>query len=113
MNLRGFRSFPADLPEFDTSCVPDNPSELFVAWLADAAEDGLAAHAAILSTVDGSAVPDSRTVFLKDVDDEGWYFATSMNSPKGKQLSENENAALVFFGPTADARSECVDERHR
>ncbi|QWF80416.1 pyridoxine/pyridoxamine 5'-phosphate oxidase [Amycolatopsis sp. CA-230715] len=95
--LRGWPSFPADLPEFDPGTAPERPHEIFLAWLEDAGEHVLAPHAVTLSTVDADDVPDARVVILKDVDAAGWYVATSSESPKGVQLGKHPMAALTFF----------------
>ena len=36
-------------------------------------------------------------LILKDIDDDGWHFATSRASRKGRELSANPHAALNFF----------------
>jgi pyridoxamine 5'-phosphate oxidase len=36
-------------------------------------------------------------VLLKDVDERGFVFATSYTSRKGRELAENERAALLFY----------------
>ena len=50
--LRGWASFPDELPTFDPTDVPDRPHELFLDWLNEAGEHVLAPHAVTLSTVD-------------------------------------------------------------
>lgn len=97
--LRGWPSFPEELPEFDPDTAPKTPRELFLEWLEDAGEHVLAPHAVTLSTVDSDGVPDARVVILKDVDAESWAVATSSESPKGVQLANNPHAALTFFWP--------------
>lgn len=97
--LRGWASFPAELPDFDTDDIPYAPHELFLRWLHDAGEHDLAPHAVTLSTVDARGAPDARTVILKDVDADGFYLAFNANSPKGVHLRDNPQAALTFFWP--------------
>jgi pyridoxamine 5'-phosphate oxidase len=36
-----------------------------------------------LSTINGFGQPDARVLILKDMDEDGWYFASSSNSMKG------------------------------
>ena len=36
-------------------------------------------------------------LILKDIDDDGWHFATSRESRKGRELAANPHAALNFF----------------
>ncbi|MCU1685669.1 MAG: pyridoxamine 5-phosphate oxidase [Amycolatopsis sp.] len=97
--LRGWPSFPEELPEFDPGQAPATPQELFESWLFEAGEHVLAPHAVTLSTVDADGLPDARVVILKDVDATGWYVSTSADSPKAVQLRENPHAALTFFWP--------------
>jgi pyridoxamine 5'-phosphate oxidase len=97
--LRGWQSFPEELPSFDPDATPQTPHELFVEWLTEAGEHVLAPHAVTLSTVDTDGAPDARVVILKDVDDAGWYVASSAESPKGVQLAGSPRAALTFFWP--------------
>jgi pyridoxamine 5'-phosphate oxidase len=99
VSLRGWPSFPAELPGFDPDLAPDAPEDLFLTWLTEAGEHVLAPHAVILSTVDEDGAPDARVVILKDVGPAGWAVATSAESPKGRQLTENPRAALTFFWP--------------
>lgn len=49
-----------------------------------------------LSTVDPHGVPDARVVVLKDVDADGWAFASTKTSAKGSQLEASSHAALTF-----------------
>jgi pyridoxamine 5'-phosphate oxidase len=97
--LRGWASFPDELPVFDPVEVPATPAELFLAWLNDAGEHGLAPHATVLSTVDADGEPDARVVILKDVGEPGFFVASSASSPKGQQLDKHPSAALTFFWP--------------
>ncbi|WP_199430659.1 pyridoxine/pyridoxamine 5'-phosphate oxidase [Qaidamihabitans albus] len=98
-SLRGWPSFPGELPRFDPAAAPRQPHELFLEWLHDAGEQGLAPHAMTLSTVDESGFPDARVLILKAVDAAGWYFASSAHSPKGVELARVARAALTFFWP--------------
>ena len=52
-----------------------------------------------LSTVGDDGSPDARVLILKDLDEQGWHFATSAASPKGVQLSHHPEAALTFYWP--------------
>ncbi|GAA3535009.1 pyridoxal 5'-phosphate synthase [Amycolatopsis ultiminotia] len=99
VSLRGWPSFPEQLPDFDPGAAPERPDDLFLAWLTEAGEHVLAPHAVTLSTVDDDGAPDARVVILKDVGPDGWAVATSSESPKGRQLGANPRAALTFFWP--------------
>ncbi|MDT7724759.1 MAG: pyridoxamine 5-phosphate oxidase [Actinomycetota bacterium] len=97
--LRGWPSFPEELPAFEPLEAPRTPQQLFLGWLDEAGEHVLAPHAVTLSTVDSEGAPDARVVILKDVDHAGWYVASSADSPKGIQLAKDPRAALTFFWP--------------
>ncbi|MFD5176528.1 pyridoxal 5'-phosphate synthase [Nocardia sp. NPDC058379] len=99
VSLRGWASFPDELPAFDPDSAPPTPHELFLDWLTEAGEHVLAPHAVTLSTVDADGTPDARVVILKDVGPSGWAIATSSESPKGRQLAKTPHAALTFFWP--------------
>lgn len=96
---RGWPSFPDELPTFEPTEAPEQPHELFLTWLHDAAEHVLAPHAVTLSTVDADGAPDARVVILKAVDATGFAVATSADSPKGRQLAADPRAALTWFWP--------------
>jgi pyridoxamine 5'-phosphate oxidase len=87
-----------DLPSFDPDAAPDDPIELFLDWLEDAATAGVSQPQAMtLATAGSDGLPDARTVLLKDADDDGFWFAGVSASPKGRQLEENPAAALTLF----------------
>ena len=72
-------------PRFDPDTAPDDPVQLFVAWLGDAAAAGVPApHAMTLATVDAAGRPDARTTLLEDVDESAFWVSGSTTSPKGK-----------------------------
>ena len=50
-----------------------------------------------LATVDADGAPHCRMVLLKTVDERGFVFGTHRDSPKGRDLLANPNAALVFY----------------
>ncbi|EFV13820.2 pyridoxine/pyridoxamine 5'-phosphate oxidase [Segniliparus rugosus] len=98
--LRSLPVFAGVVRDFDVADVPDDPEALFAAWLRDAVEHGAAEpHAMTLSTVDADGSPDARVLILKDLDDGGWWFATSATSAKGRQLADCPVAALTFYWP--------------
>ncbi|MDF1546812.1 MAG: pyridoxamine 5'-phosphate oxidase [Bacteroidales bacterium] len=86
------------LAELSKKEVDKNPFNQFVKWLDTALEKEInEANAMILSTVGADNRPSSRVVLLKGVADEGFMFYTNYHSKKGKQLSKNPNASLIFF----------------
>ncbi len=101
--IQRFKSLPVltgQLSDFDTSAVPSSPQALFMQWLDDAVELGVAEpHVTTLSTVDPDGAPDARSVVLLDVGEEGWHFAANAASPKGRQLAKQPQAAMTFYWP--------------
>ena len=96
--LRGLPVFDRPLPAFDTESAPEEPSALFLSWLDEAIEAGVSEpHAMTLATVDAEGRPDARVLILKDVDADGWQFATATTSAKGSQLAARPHAALSFL----------------
>lgn len=96
--LRGLPVFPDEMQPFDPLSVPDSPLELFTSWLNAAIDAGVdAPHAVTVSTVDDDGAPDARVVILRNLDERGFSFATSSDSPKGRQLHGTPYAALTFF----------------
>ncbi|AXJ10679.1 pyridoxal 5'-phosphate synthase [Arthrobacter sp. PM3] len=96
--LRALPDFPDVLPAFDPAAAPADPAELFRQWLAEALEAGVPQpNACSLATADAQGRPSSRMLILKDIDADGWHFATSRASRKGQELAVNPQAALNFF----------------
>lgn len=71
--------------------------EQFGRWLADARRDPpIEPTAMVLATADERGAPSSRTVLLKAWDERGFVFYTNLRSAKGRQLSVNPAASLLF-----------------
>jgi len=106
---------------------PD-PLAQFNAWFADASGGGrwrkisialyklwhaLLGHSSVdvntmtLATVSKNGRPSTRSVLLKGVDERGFIFYTNYDSRKGRELTENPNAALTFFWPDLE-RQVCI-----
>ena len=76
----------------------DDPFREFVAWYGQAQTEGLPLpEACALATAASDGQPSVRMVLMKDVDERGFVFGTSYTSRKGRELSENERAALLFY----------------
>lgn len=98
--LRNLKVLKGSFEDFNTNDVPETPHELFLEWLHKAIRNEVPEpHAMTISTVDNDGKPDARVLILKNIDENGWYFATSAESSKGKQISEVANVALTFYWP--------------
>jgi pyridoxamine 5'-phosphate oxidase len=80
---------------------------LFKLWSAICNHRPADINAMTLATVDKNGKPSSRTVLLKTVDERGFIFFTNYESRKGRELTENPNAALTFFWSELE-RQVCV-----
>lgn len=81
---------------------PGNPLTLFARWFAAAREaDARNAHAVALATA-ASRQPSLRMVLLKQFDARGFVFYTNYESRKGRELSANPHAALLFWWPRSE-----------
>jgi pyridoxamine 5'-phosphate oxidase len=77
--------------------APD-PMTQFGAWFVEACDaDVLEPNAMTLATADRAGAPSARTVLLKGHGPGGFTFFTNYESRKGRELSENPRAALVFL----------------
>lgn len=95
-------------PKYDPAAAPppddkalfaeNEPFALFESWFKEAKQKEPAdPNAMALATVDATGAPDVRMVLLKGVDAQGFVFYSNAESAKGRQLSANPNAALVFY----------------
>jgi pyridoxamine 5'-phosphate oxidase len=78
--------------------VLGSPLEQFKVWLQQAIEAGMLEPTAMtLATAGKDGKPSARTVLLKNVDEHGFTFYSNYESRKANDLSENPQAALLFF----------------
>jgi pyridoxamine 5'-phosphate oxidase len=85
------------LGELRDDQVDADPIVQFTAWLANAADAGLAEpNAMVLATADGVGRPSARIVLLKRIDQRGFVFFTNQESRKAEDLIANPYCALVF-----------------
>jgi len=85
-----------------------DPLRQFQKWLQAALDAGLVEpNAMTLATADRTGKPSARTVLLRGVDERGFSFFTNYESRKGRELSENPCAALVFYWAELE-RQVCV-----
>lgn len=84
----------------DETALPDDPFELLLASLAEAAEAGnREPNAMALATSTRSGAPSVRFVLLKDVADGTIAFFTNYQSRKALELEENPRAAAALWWP--------------
>ncbi|MFG2528703.1 pyridoxal 5'-phosphate synthase [Streptomyces sp. NPDC048516] len=96
--LRDLPVFAGELPAFDPLETPDDPVELFTAWLLGAIRAQVPEpHAMTVSTAGADGNPSARTLILKDIDADGWRFAAHRDSTKGRELTDRPYAALTFY----------------
>ena len=96
--LRALPSFPEDMPGLAPDAVPEDPAELFLAWLEDAIAAGVRQpHAMTFQTLAEDGSPVGRTLILKDLDERGLHVSTHRTSRKGEQLAADPRAAMTFF----------------
>ena len=81
----------------DEKTILPDPLVQFEAWFADAIKADLPLpNAMSLSTVSVEGKPSSRAVLLKGVDHGDFVFYTNYHSRKGRDISANPHAALLF-----------------
>ena len=83
--------------ELSESEVVSDPFELFERWMRAALQaDLILPNAVALATADSEGRPSARMVLLKGLDERGFVFYTNYESRKGRELTINPRAALVF-----------------
>jgi pyridoxamine 5'-phosphate oxidase len=85
---------------FSEMTVDADPFLQFREWYSDHLQAGIAIPDTVsLGTASSSGVISVRTVLLKGYDENGFVFFTNYSSKKGRQLSENPSAAMLFYWP--------------
>jgi pyridoxamine-phosphate oxidase len=78
--------------------VDAHPIKQFDRWFADASAAGVRMPEAMsVSTASVDGIPSSRMVLMKGYDERGVVFFTNYASRKGSDLTENPQAALLFY----------------
>jgi pyridoxamine 5'-phosphate oxidase len=86
-----------DQPLRERDVDPD-PIVQFERWFADASAAGIRMPEAMaVATAGTDGVPSARMVLMKRCDARGVVFFTNYASRKGLELTENPNAALLFY----------------
>jgi pyridoxamine 5'-phosphate oxidase len=78
-----------------------HPMDQFARWFKQAAQASVQGmvyepNAMVVSTADAEGRPSSRTVLLKQYDEQGFVFYTNYDSRKARELSENPYVSLLF-----------------
>jgi pyridoxamine 5'-phosphate oxidase len=74
-----------------------DPIDLFAKWYKEVLNSPCKEPTAMtLATCSKDCAPSARVVLLKEYSKEGFVFFTNVNSKKGKELTDNPRAALVF-----------------
>ena len=80
--------------------IDANPIRQFQTWFDEVRARGVSeqdATSMTLATSDKNGQPSARIVLMKSFDDRGFVFFTNYHSRKGKELSENPRACLLFY----------------
>ena len=86
------------LKSLDQKDVLENPFEQFSMWFEEAMKSQLPEpNAMILATASKDGAPSVRALLLKGFDENGFIFYTNYESRKGKELTENNRASILFF----------------
>lgn len=93
-----------DHHQFDHGKLEDHigsdPYSLLTKWLREAVEKGVSEpNAMSISTIGLDGFPHSRTVYLKDILEEGLVFYTNYHSDKGRAIQVNPNVHALIFWP--------------
>jgi pyridoxine 5-phosphate synthase len=81
--------------------LKDDPLEQFQAWFERAQTSEISERGTmVLSTASKDASPSARIVLLKEFGEDGFVFFTNYESKKGRDLTENPQAALLFHWPS-------------
>jgi len=84
----------------DESRVSSDPFKQFKRWLREAVgRRPPLPQTMTLATASRSGRPSARTLLLRTFDDSGFVFYTNYSGRKGKELTENPYAAIVFYWP--------------
>lgn len=96
----------------EADALPD-PFDQFAFWFVQAQQSGNPEpNAMALGTVSAEGVPGLRMVLLKGVSPRGFVFYTNYESRKGRALSENANASLLFYWPELERQVRITGSAH-
>ncbi len=82
--------------------MPPDPLALFADWFREAAAAGAPQPEAVtLATAGEDGAPSARMVLFKGIEDGAFLFYSNHESRKGRDLSANREAAMVFYWSVA------------
>jgi pyridoxamine 5'-phosphate oxidase len=91
------RAMAPDFVPLREQDVDPDPLRQFAVWYAEAGEAGVRVPEAVaLATATREGAPSVRMVLLKGFDERGFVFFSNYDSRKGRELSDNPRAALLF-----------------
>lgn len=86
------------LHELTEEKISPNPFEQFGWWFDDATNaEVIEPNAMVLSTATTDGRPSSRMLLLKAFDENGFVFYTNYHSRKGREITENPYACILFY----------------
>ncbi len=98
MNNLGDKRKSYEKGEMSRENLSTHPMAQFDLWYRDAEKMGIdEPNAMTIATATATGQPSARIVLLKGFDTDGFAFYTNYTSRKGQDLTENPQAALVFF----------------
>ncbi len=78
--------------------MSEHPFQIFLTWYEEAGSDASPNRETVaLATAAGDARPSVRMVYFRGLREGGFSFFTNYESRKGRELSENPFAAMVFY----------------
>jgi pyridoxamine 5'-phosphate oxidase len=83
---------------FDETDLATHPMDQFARWFEETAVQGIVyePNAMVVSTADAEGRPSSRTVLMKQYDEQGFVFYTNYDSRKARELAANPYVSLLF-----------------
>lgn len=87
--------------------IDPDPIRQFGRWFEEArataqSSGGPEPNAMTVATADRDGRPAARIVLLKEFDDRGFVFYSNYESRKGRELADNQRAALAFYWPALE-----------
>ncbi|MGQ9797993.1 MAG: pyridoxamine 5'-phosphate oxidase [Ignavibacterium sp.] len=83
--------------ELNEKMIDKNPFRQFENWFDEILKSNIYEPNAMILATASKNLPSARVVLLKGFSESGFKFFTNYHSRKGKELEENNNAALLFY----------------